>query len=113
MAILRLSTHLCEPFTIFRPTIFKFWILLEDYIKIIHWKSLDTITEPMAGPSGLGGEEIDNLSRDVKKLHVHGKRPAGAEKRRRHKDRAPKEGTLTLEKSDNETCAGESLVAKR
>jgi hypothetical protein len=75
--------------------------------------SLNTLTEPIAGPSGIGGEDIDNLSRDVKKLHVRGKRASGAEKRRRQKERARKEGTLTLEKSDNETSAGESLVAKR
>jgi hypothetical protein len=33
MAILRLSIRPSEP-SIFEPTIFKFWILIEDYMRI-------------------------------------------------------------------------------
>jgi hypothetical protein len=36
MAILRLSVHSPEPFifAIFKPKIFKFWILMEDFMRI-------------------------------------------------------------------------------
>jgi hypothetical protein len=36
MAILKLSIRPSDPFifVIFKPTIFKFWVLIEDYIRI-------------------------------------------------------------------------------
>jgi hypothetical protein len=45
--------------------------------------SLDTTTEHIVGPTGLGGEKIkiDNLSRDVRKIHFRGKRPSEAERK--------------------------------
>jgi hypothetical protein len=39
------------------------------------------MTGAIAGPSGLGGKNIDNLSRYVRKIHARGKRASGAEKR--------------------------------
>jgi hypothetical protein len=59
MAILRLSIRLSEPciFAIFRPTLFKFWIIIEEYIRFnetfgfFDLLSISSETEFRLGPS--------------------------------------------------------------
>jgi hypothetical protein len=61
MAILHLSIRLSEPciFAIFKPTTLKFWILIEDYIRITDsFGSSDSLSISSEIELGLGPFQI-------------------------------------------------------
>jgi hypothetical protein len=61
MTLLHLSIRPSEPyiFAIFRPTIFKFWILIEDHIKINDtFRFFDSLSISSEIELGLGPSQI-------------------------------------------------------
>jgi hypothetical protein len=61
MAILRLSIHPREPY-IFRPTIYPFLILIEDYVKIDDtFEFFDSLSKISGIELGLGPFQIKNF----------------------------------------------------